>query len=483
MASATKAEATTVQQTSDLSDQSTTVRVLSEVEPSVLMAAAPTTTARRSRASCRKKAKSHAALRVKDRSMAPQLTQTNVEFEIEDDPAIAFDVFQRKLPGNIYTAVIVTWLNLSKGSCFEFLVVQLPIVFALMISLGAQYILTYYLKQSVHNGDGDLGDDCMGTTPLLRYTATVCFISLSIQDLQETWDMHLWIDIFPRAAAHEKLRLRQFVAGADDGAGPKHSFYKPATGIVSAARFLFYVTVSCKFGMALYVMLTGAGAVLRSGNDFDMVLNTVAAVFVLDLHDVAYTLLVPERCKVIDRLPALTVDPKDGRRALLRVYGLGFVCRCFCRGGSKPVGQLEGRVEAVMTRLQTALYLYVVFGLVCLVSWALVELYWCAPHALHARRALHARDLSPPRSPCCLAGARTTTSPASLGPARPNTYLTGSRLGTRGRRRRRERASLTRRPIPAADDGTTRPLESRLQVQTRVMRIAMSIDFRKTRDC
>ena len=403
------AEATTGQLTLGLSDQSTpggrqstpgerqstAVRVLrasdvatTVMEPSVLMAA-PSMTARRSRPSLQKKSK-NGVLRMKDRSMSPQLTQTNIEFEIEDDPAIAFDVPQRKLPANIYTAVIVTWLNLSRGSCFELLVIQLPIIFALMISLAAQYILTHYLKQAVHNGDGDLGDDCMGTTPLLRYTATVCFISLSIQDIQETWDMHLWIDIFPRAAAHEKLRLRQFVAGGDDGS-PKHAFFKPATGIVTGARFLFYVTISCKLGMALYVMLAGAGAVLRSGNDFDMVLNTVAAVFVLDLHDVAYTLLVPERCKVIDRLPALTVDPKDGRHALLRVYGLGFFCRCFCRGGSKPVGLRAGKVEAWMHFLQTALYLYIVFGLVCLVSWALVELYWCTLCTHKPRTAQHAR--------------------------------------------------------------------------------------------
>ena len=55
---------------------------------------------------------------------------------------------------------------------------------AMAIAMIAQFILTHYLMNAVHDAAGDLSDSCTDTTPLLRYVAIVYFISLVIQDLQ-----------------------------------------------------------------------------------------------------------------------------------------------------------------------------------------------------------------------------------------------------------------------------------------------------------
>ena len=69
---------------------------------------------------------------------------------------------------------------------------------------------------------------------------------------------------------------------------------RPESGITKWELALFYgVVLIPKLGIAGLVAWSGSGAVLRSGNNFDLVLNALAATFVLELDGWVYTMLIP----------------------------------------------------------------------------------------------------------------------------------------------------------------------------------------------
>ena len=135
--------------------------------------------------------------------------------------------------------------------------------------------------------------------------------------------------------------------------------------------------------MAPLVLFGGSGAVLRSGNDFDLVLNSVAAIFVLDIDDHAYALLVPTSSRMlVSRLPSLTIDPGGGGGALLRAFGLDFleplVGTLQFRGGAEGGGGGEQTDHLrPLLRVGTAAYMYLTFAGVCIIADLTVAFFWC----------------------------------------------------------------------------------------------------------
>ena len=73
---------------------------------------------------------------------------------------------------------------------------------------------------------------------------------------------------------------------------------RPASGMTHGERALFYVVVVAgKLAVALLILVGGTGLVLRAGTNYDLLLNAVAAAFVLELDEVIYNVLVPNSLK------------------------------------------------------------------------------------------------------------------------------------------------------------------------------------------
>ena len=68
---------------------------------------------------------------------------------------------------------------------------------------------------------------------------------------------------------------------------------KPASGITRVERLCIYLFVLVgKLLLALLVLAAGTGVLLHSPTDYDLVLNTLAAEFVLNVDEMAYILFV-----------------------------------------------------------------------------------------------------------------------------------------------------------------------------------------------
>ena len=208
----------------------------------------------------------------------------------------------RQLGHSTYSAFILIWLNKSSNSDWQTLwfVVKTGLPVALLASHYAQLAFSYYLINTVRQSHGSLenvsgdplSDYCEGYdnagSAILKMLGVISFLSLCLGDLQATYDMHLWLTMFKTSKTHEKLEVHRWV-DTSNTIVKDTKIYLPQTGITCFARFVFYTLVVIpKVVIAVCVATAGSGLVLRSDSDYDLVLNAVAAGFVLELDEVVY---------------------------------------------------------------------------------------------------------------------------------------------------------------------------------------------------
>ena len=109
-------------------------------------------------------------------------------------------------------------------------------------------------------------------------------------------DTHMWLQMFKTVKKHERLLLQRYEIEVEGLVGEKimSTVHRPLTGITRTERGCFYLLLLLPWSAtSIFVLVAGSGAVLRSGNRFDLVLNTTAATFVLELDDMIYHMLMP----------------------------------------------------------------------------------------------------------------------------------------------------------------------------------------------
>jgi hypothetical protein len=235
------------------------------------------------------------------------------------------------LPPTIYSAPIVLTLTAEpnqRGNRFDYLLMIGPVWLAVALSAFLQLAFSYFMLSAmvdtIVSEDGEVAvisdglvPECgEGTTdPLLRVVAHVTFAALVLADMIETYEMHIWLSTLPGSKSPEKMCLLRFTE-KEPPAGGKNTVVVPVSGICFADRLAFYLfSVVLKFVVAFACLIAGTGAVLRSADDFGLVLNAVAATFILQIDDAIYLLLVDEESrKMTAAMPAITkrVTAADG---------------------------------------------------------------------------------------------------------------------------------------------------------------------------
>jgi len=209
--------------------------------------------------------------------------------------------FVIKMPETVFTTVIILAFDVaSNDDCSDqmmqvFMMGSPMVVMALAISI--QTAFAYYLHESVDKAYGDLADNCFETSFPLRCMALVVWVSIMVQQYIESWAIHMWVNSFKSTEDTEEMTVQRF----KDTYGQKTVFITlPISGISRLCRLFFYVCVIVpKVLVETCVLVAGAGAVLRSENDFDLILNTLAATFINELDDVAFNLMLSATWKKI----------------------------------------------------------------------------------------------------------------------------------------------------------------------------------------
>tara|TARA_B110001452_G_scaffold264395_2_gene267342 strand:- start:42 stop:1505 length:1464 start_codon:yes stop_codon:yes gene_type:complete len=221
--------------------------------------------------------------------------------------------FPIHMPETVYTAVILCWLNLpvpryrrdgtripGPGWGFQMGVMFGPVVVAYIISCVVQMAMSYYLLTAlaIHDGE-DLSQTCTSDTSWpLRLCACFIYLCAVMSDAFETRDMHMWLSCFRRAERREFFK----VVESKDRGDVEFATILPKSGMTSSTRTAIYGGVMLpKVLLSALVLCAGAGVVLRSKSNFELVLNSVAVAFVLEIDELIYKALVStsvkQRCK------------------------------------------------------------------------------------------------------------------------------------------------------------------------------------------
>mmetsp|Transcript_41266 Transcript_41266/g.136746 ORF Transcript_41266/g.136746 Transcript_41266/m.136746 type:complete len:178 (+) Transcript_41266:1364-1897(+) len=118
-----------------------------------------------------------------------------------------------------------------------------------------------------------------------------------------------------------------------------------------------------KFVASVIVIISGSGAVVRSGNDFDLIVNSLAAVFIVDIPALAYKVFLPPAFKrLIQDMPPFSNPAREEAK------------KCTCKS---LINRCSSAIAAKVRIAFVALYIYIYFALCVCISYLLVQIRWC----------------------------------------------------------------------------------------------------------
>jgi len=220
--------------------------------------------------------------------------------------------FRVGIPSTVFTAFMVSYLNTMKRSKTQLTALILAVVLQVSISL--------YLHEAVTDVEGDLSPTCDDTSLVLQSMTLVVFVMSWLNDMIETIHMCMWLSLMRVESPGEQLVTQEMKdmkhilplrhtdaihegsakasGGMQDDGTEAVKVIRPRSSISWWAKTCFYTLgIWPKVLVSFLVLICGAGAILRAGSQFDMVLNTVAASFLMEIDDVMYKVLFSTRSK------------------------------------------------------------------------------------------------------------------------------------------------------------------------------------------
>lgn len=159
---------------------------------------------------------------------------------------------------------------------------------------------------------------CSSTPPptcpansILQITAIATLTCYALGDLRETVNMMWWVMYMKTTPRTERLQIvRDVENGTDEIASGLSRWYK---------LFAYVFVVLPKFALGTLLWWYGASYVVMSDSNAELILNTVAVLFVLEIDDQMYIVTVPARVqKVFKALPPVTTG--SGRLVSCNTY-------------------------------------------------------------------------------------------------------------------------------------------------------------------
>lgn len=268
----------------------------------------------------------------------------------------------RTMPETIYTAVIIS--SMTADGWMDTVVIVLPFIAVLLATLLVQLTLLVYVYDAILHPDtgtsGSLASECIPAdegNALLRNVALLTFVSSVFKSMRETCEMYFWLSIFRKTklrARHVPLRVvasrgrRGSVANLA-ASSLETTTTKPASGLTGRERLSFRLLLVSKVLVEVATLFVGSGAVLRSASKLDVVLNAVAATFILDVDDCFFVIFTGKMWEPFTQAPELSASVKPwmvygqllwplttaGFVALLHVSMIGI----WCWWGLAPLGE------------------------------------------------------------------------------------------------------------------------------------------------
>ena len=191
---------------------------------------------------------------------------------------------------------------------------------------------------------------------------------------------------------------------------------RPLTGLTRIERTGFQIMLLVKFVASVIVIISGSGAVVRSGNDFDLIVNSLAAVFIVDIPALAYKVcgavirffMPPRWDRRMSHSPNTTALrprtqvflPPAFKRLIQDMPPFSNPAReeakkCTCKS---LINRCSSAIAAKVRIAFVALYIYIYFALCVCISYLLVQapcFRYTPSHRCRCTRAMTVRRVWP----------------------------------------------------------------------------------------
>mmetsp|Transcript_106785 Transcript_106785/g.189791 ORF Transcript_106785/g.189791 Transcript_106785/m.189791 type:complete len:302 (+) Transcript_106785:53-958(+) len=197
------------------------------------------------------------------------------------------------VPGNVYGC------SMMAGVMFDFQAMEdwLLLAFQAYCRLGFNYLLQTLLLVALHQlnkwqSDTIDSGDCYRLMGWFYFICHMLFFFVVLLEFEETWTM-LEIMIFhiPLVQGPSSVLLFE-----DDGAGGAGAIVSGGMNMARKVTLFLFVIVP-KGCIAVGMLVIGAQFLSTAGSNTDLLLNALAATFVLDVDEQIYVLLAPGRIR------------------------------------------------------------------------------------------------------------------------------------------------------------------------------------------
>jgi hypothetical protein len=195
--------------------------------------------------------------------------------------------YRRCLPETISSTLILSALYTGINA-YTIKVTITPVLLGVAISTFLQAGLALFMFSAIVNIESSsLSPTCGATTPLLLHMALFCFTCFPIRDLVETFGMLQWLNEIPTSETHEELEVQRMKLQGRSNFSIL--ILRPVTGMPLGERAFYCITCLVpKLIVAIICLLAGSGAILRAANNYDLVMATVGATFIMESDDMLY---------------------------------------------------------------------------------------------------------------------------------------------------------------------------------------------------
>lgn len=235
------------------------------------------------------------------------------------------------LPTTIYSSIFLMPLLIDekqRGQTLHRLTILLPQILAYIICLTVQISFIFFVRSLTEDIPIPVCQDKLDWYP--RVLGLILCVASVYRDFEETIQMILWVRCLPNfdPKIHDGI-IEYCCENSGRTSLPfqnwtnpdtKQVVTKPAAGISQAYRFCIYAFVLLpKSVLSVLVLAYGAKNVLAAGTVGDVIANSMAFVFVLDLDDLVYTVLTsPLHKQWVATSSEITVD--DDEQNFLDLY-------------------------------------------------------------------------------------------------------------------------------------------------------------------
>lgn len=254
---------------------------------------------------------------------------------------------QVKLTQSTWTAPILLSLCFPgdvREDCAVFIAfLMIPTFASFAFCVTAQMIFIYFLQQqeslSSHDDDAE-AQNCHGGDYILRGLCLLVFVAYTLEtEILVAWETYRWLNLFPKwdEVSHSKV-----IAESAKRSGDRTSFvvYKittadgssghvPAVGI--STQFYITAVICCVIGRVVtvgFIMVYGSSIILFSETNLDLILNSVAVGFIVDIDDYLYAYFTSSSAKTrMEAMPPLALLDHNFSWGDMANEALGFYVR------------------------------------------------------------------------------------------------------------------------------------------------------------